>query len=116
MLLVYTKELPPGQADRQEMERVFAGHRAVMDEAAQRKVLVAAEPRHATSTATTIRRSGDRFLTIDGPFAETVEQLAGYYILDCRDLDEAMEWARRIPTACGGEEGSIEIRPLAWQT
>jgi hypothetical protein len=78
-------------------------------------VLVAAEPLHATSTATTIRKRGDAFLTVDGPFAETVEQLAGYYILDCADLDEAMEWARRIPTACGGEEGSIEIRPLVWQ-
>jgi hypothetical protein len=49
---------------------------------------------------------------IDGPFAETKEQLAGYYILDCENLDEAIEWAAKSPTACKGGEGCIEIRPL----
>jgi len=51
-------------------------------------------------------------LTIDGPFAETKEQLAGYYVLDCSDLNEAIAWAARIPTTCGGTKGSIEIRQL----
>jgi hypothetical protein len=51
-------------------------------------------------------------LTTDGPFAETKEQLAGYYILDCKDLDEAIEWAAKIPSSCGGASGCIEIRPL----
>jgi hypothetical protein len=50
---------------------------------------------------------------LDGPFAETKEQLAGYYILDCENLDEAIEWAAKIPTACQGVEGCIEIRPIA---
>ena len=50
---------------------------------------------------------------LDGPFAETKEQLAGYYILDCENLDEAIAWAAKIPTACKGEEGCIEIRPIA---
>ena len=50
---------------------------------------------------------------LDGPFAETKEQLAGYYILDCKNLDEAIEWAKKIPTACKGEEGCVEIRPIA---
>ena len=49
---------------------------------------------------------------MDGPFAETKEQLAGYYILDCKDLDEAIAWAARIPTACKGASGCIEIRPI----
>ena len=48
----------------------------------------------------------------DGPFAETKEQLAGYYILDCRDLDEAIAWASRIPTGCKGGDGCVEIRPI----
>ena len=48
----------------------------------------------------------------DGPFAETKEQLAGYYIVDCKDLDEAIAWAAKIPTACGGQQGCVEIRPL----
>jgi len=52
-------------------------------------------------------------LILDGPFAETKEQLGGYYILDCADLDEAIGWAAKIPTACKGGEGCIEIRPIA---
>jgi hypothetical protein len=51
-------------------------------------------------------------LLTDGPFAETKEQLAGYYILDCANLDEAIDWAARIPTGCRGSEGCIEIRAL----
>ena len=50
-------------------------------------------------------------LITDGPFAETKEQLAGYYILECADLDEAIEWAEKIPSSCKGGEGCIEIRP-----
>ena len=51
-------------------------------------------------------------LITDGPFGETKEQLAGYYIVDCKNLDEAIEWAAKIPTGCRGGEGCIEIRPL----
>jgi hypothetical protein len=51
-------------------------------------------------------------LIIDGPYAETKEQLAGYYILDCEDLDEALAWAAKIPTACAGATGCIEVRPI----
>jgi hypothetical protein len=53
-----------------------------------------------------------KVLLTDGPFAETKEQLAGYYILDCEDLDEALEWAAKIPTACGGAPGCVEVRPI----
>ena len=67
---------------------------------------------HPTATATTVRVNGGKPLVTDGPFAETKEQLAGYYILDCEDLDEAIAWAARIPTACKGGEGCIEIRPI----
>jgi hypothetical protein len=56
-------------------------------------------------------QNGSPIIT-DGPFAETKEQLAGYYILDCKDLDEAVGWAAKIPTACGGLQGCVEIRPL----
>ena len=64
------------------------------------------------ASATTVRvRDGKRVVT-DGPFAETKEQLAGYYVLDCEDLNQAIQWAARIPTSCGGARGSIEIREL----
>lgn len=67
------------------------------------------DPLHPTSTATTVRVRNSETLTTDGPFAETKEQLGGYYILDCKDLDEAIAYAAKIPSA---RFGSIEIRPI----
>jgi hypothetical protein len=64
---------------------------------------------HATSTATTVRVRGGETLTTDGPFAETKEQLGGYYLVDCKDIDEAVGWAAKIPAA---DSGSIEVRPV----
>ena len=92
MLLIYTREDEERKASAEAMQAVAAGHMA--------------------ATATTVRMRDGKALTTDGPFAETKEQLAGYYILTCRDLDEAIEWAARIPTACGGNDGCVEIRPL----
>lgn len=69
----------------------------------------ASEALYPVASATTVRvRNGERLVT-DGPFAETKEQFGGFYIIDCEDLDEALDWAARIPSA---REGSIEIRPL----
>jgi hypothetical protein len=62
-----------------------------------------------TSDATTVRIRDGKSVVTDGPFAETHEQLGGYFVLDCEDLDEAIKWAEKIPTA---QYGSIEIRPL----
>ncbi len=62
--------------------------------------------------ATTVRVQNGKVLVTDGPFAETKEQLAGYYILDCKDLDEALEWAAKIPISCGGASGCVEVRPI----
>jgi hypothetical protein len=74
-------------------------------------VLVSGAGLQPPSTATTVRlRGGERLLT-DGPFAETKEQLGGFYILDCKDLDEAVELAAKIPAA---QHGSVEVRPI-WE-
>jgi len=110
MMLVYTREAEG--ATRDQSSEIAATHYALMDEAKRRGVFVAAEPLEPTSTATTVRASQGNVTVTDGPFAETKEQLAGYYILDCKDLDEALEWASRIPTGCGGNEGCIEVRPI----
>jgi hypothetical protein len=75
-----------------------------------------AEPPAPTNTATTVRVQNGTLLRTDGPLAETNEQLAGYYIIECENLDEAIEWAAKIPAACQGMEGCIEIRPMRWQT
>jgi hypothetical protein len=71
--------------------------------------LLAAEPLHPVSTATTVRIRNGQMSVTDGPFAETKEQLAGFYLIDARDLNEAIQVASRIPPA---REGSIEVRPV----
>jgi hypothetical protein len=114
MMLVYSTAGPDG-LNPEQAEQIRAGHQKVMDEAGRKGALVAAEPLAPTSTATTVRVQGGKALVTDGPFAETKEHLAGYYILDCENLDEAIDWAARIPTGCHGVEGCIEIRPLLWQ-
>jgi hypothetical protein len=70
---------------------------------------VAGEALQPSSTATTVKasESGDRTVT-DGPFAETKEQLGGFYLIECADLDAALEWAQKVPMGSGG---SVEVRP-----
>jgi hypothetical protein len=111
MMLIYSKEMPEGVGP-EEGAQIMAGHAAVMREAKEKGVFQGAEPLTPSTTATTVRVQGGKVLLTDGPFAETKEQLAGYYILDCANLDEAIEWAARIPTGCKGREGCIEIRAL----
>ena len=64
----------------------------------------------STQTATTLREHAGKPVITDGPFAETKEQLGGYHVIDCRDLDEALAIARRIPTLAAG--GAVEVRPV----
>jgi hypothetical protein len=75
----------------------------------QRGTLVAAEPLFPTATATTVRVRHGRPVFTDGPFAETKEQLAGFYLIEARDLNDAIHVAAKIPPA---REGSIEVRPV----
>ena len=74
-----------------------------------RGVLIAAEALQPVETATTVRVRGGRATITDGPFAETKEQLAGFYLVDAKNLDEALEIAAKIPPA---REGSVEVRPV----
>jgi hypothetical protein len=75
-------------------------------------VMVGGEALQPTSTSTTIHVNGGKggeLLTADGPFAETKEVLGGFYLLDCKDLDEAIQWAAQIP---GAWHGRVEVRPV----
>ena len=112
MLLVYSKETDMAQMSQEQKDEIIAGHWAVMEGTAKQGIFRGAEPLQPTATATTVRIHDGKPQITDGPFAETKEQLAGYYILDCKDLDEAISWASKIPTACKGSDGCIEIRPL----
>ena len=106
MLLVYLAEDAMNDTEREHCYVESA--QLAQDLSASGKYL-AAGPLHPVSTATSVRvRSGKRLVT-DGPFAETREQLGGYYLVDARDLDEAMSIAERIPAA---KYGTIEIRPV----
>lgn len=109
MLLIYGCEDRPEPGDpgfEAALERV----NAFAEECRRRGVFVAGDPLKPISTATTVRVRDGRTMLTDGPFAETHEHLGGYYVLDCRNLDEALELAGLCPMA---HTGSIEVRPLA---
>lgn len=75
----------------------------------RKKQYLAASPLCSVTTATSVRRQDGKPVVTDGPFAETAEQLGGYYLIDVANLDEAIEIAKRIP---GGRRGTVEIRPI----
>ena len=106
MLLVYLDENVLNEAERAQCYEDSARLTRELD--SQGKFL-GAGPLHPTTTATSVRvREGKRLVT-DGPFAETREQLGGYYLIDANDLDEALKIAERIP---GAKHGTVEIRPV----
>lgn len=108
-LLIYENEVAAANAGPEAMGKVFAAYGALEGELAPTGKKLGGEALEPTSTATCVRiRNGDRTVT-DGPFAETKEQLGGFYLLDCADMDEALDWAAKIPTA---KTGTIEIRPV----
>src|SRR5262245_59852303 len=92
-----------------EFMQMLADYQSATKAMAEAGVLVDSGPVQPPGSATTIRVRGGRTLATDGPFAELMEQIGGYYVLDCADLDEAMGWAATIPAA---RFGAIEIRPL----
>lgn len=113
MMLIYHDEKAQAAMGEEEVNEQMAGYNAFTEEVRERGTLVSGEALHPTSAATTVRVRDGRVLTTDGPFAETKEQLGGFYILDCENLDEAIELAAKIPGARGG---SIEIRPIVvWE-
>ena|SRR3989442_10295481 len=105
VLLIYGSEARP----QEERDAIMRAHPAFLQEMQQRGLLTGGAALQPTGTATTVRVRGGKTMITDGPFAETKEQLAGFYILNCKDLDEAIELAGKIPDVVSG---SIEIRPV----
>ena len=97
VLLIYGSEAVTAGMTQEEHTALMLGHAAFAQEAQQRSLLTGGAPLQPTSTATTVRVRNGKPLITDGPFTETKEQLAGIYILNCKDLDEALEMAARIP-------------------
>ena len=109
MALIYDSEATMAALSPKAREQLFADYMTFTKAAKDAGVYVAGDALKEVATATTVRvRSGETLLT-DGPFAETKEQLGGYYLLECKDLDEAVKWAAKIPSA---KYGSIEVRPV----
>ena len=109
MLLIYDDEQAWAGMDDAQRGQIFQAYGAYTEDMRQKGVFVAGDALQPTSTATTVRdRNGDRLVT-DGPFAETKEQLGGYYLIEVDSLDDALDWAARIPSA---KLGSIEVRPV----
>jgi hypothetical protein len=114
MMLIYSTENADGTLP-EASQQVYSRHVNLMEEATRKGVFRGAEPLAHINSATTVRRQDGKAVVLDGPFAETKEWLAGYYLIECENLDEAIEWAKKIPTSCQGAEGCIEIRPMRWQ-
>jgi hypothetical protein len=109
-LLIYGEE-PTSAPEESEMTAEMEAYAGFSREVNERGVYRGGEALEPTRTATTVRVKDGQTLVTDGPFAETKEALGGFYLLDCRDLDEAIEFAAKIP---GARRGSIEVRPV-WE-
>ncbi len=109
MILIYGNEAARAHMSQADMGAEIQAYNVFSGIAAQRGVMVSGEALENTKTATSVRVRDGKTAVIDGPFAETHEQLGGFYILDCKDLDEAIEMAALIP---GAKDGTIEIRPV----
>jgi hypothetical protein len=108
-LLIYAAEKDWVEKSKEEQGQIYNEYWAYTLEIQKSGKMLSCAPLDPTPTATTIRVRNGKTVTTDGPFADTKEQLGGIYVIDVKDLNEAMAWAERIPDARGG---SIEIRPL----
>ncbi len=109
MLLIYGDESSWEGIGDEERGQILQAYGAFTEELRQSGSMVAGDALQPTQTATTVRVQNDETLTTDGPFAETKEQLGGYYLVEADSLDDAIEWAAKIP---GARHGSVEVRPV----
>jgi hypothetical protein len=109
MLLIYGNEAAMKSATEADRDAMFRSYREYTEGLIKGGNMKAGEGLQPTATATTVRVRDGKTLTTDGPFAETREQLGGYYLVEAKDLDEATKLAARIP---GAQVGSIEVRPV----
>ncbi|MEZ4515437.1 MAG: YciI family protein [Chloroflexota bacterium] len=113
MLLIYADPATYADVTEEQMQAEMARYFALGPEMRERGVYVAGEGLQGVETATTVRVRDGKTLLTDGPFAETKEHLGGFYIVDAKDLDEAIEFAAKIPDVV---RGSVEVRPVAVYT
>ena len=108
-MLIYCNETDEPKPGTKEFDDYLGEFFALTDEVKNNGKWQAGAALQSVSTATTVKVRDGKIATTDGPFAETKEQLGGLYVLECKDLDEAVEYASKIPTS---RHGSIEVRPI----
>jgi hypothetical protein len=108
-LTIYDDQSRWSEMSEADGAAVSEAYGKVTEEMRAAGIFRAGEGLQPVTTATTVRVPNGERLVTDGPFAETKEQLAGFYVLDCKDLDEAIEWAAKIP---GARSGCVEVRPV----
>ncbi len=111
LCMIYSEEAVFPTLPKAEVDKVMAQYQAFGESVKKSGQLLGANRLHPTHTATTIRIRDGKLSTTDGPFAETKEQLGGYYLIEAKDLNEAIQVGSRIP---GAEWGCIEVRPI-WE-
>jgi hypothetical protein len=111
MLMIYSDEKAWQNVSEADTGRIYGEYMAYTEEMKRTGVWLAGDALQPSSTATTVRNQGGKTIHVDGPFAETKEQLGGYYIVECKDLDEALRWAAKVPDT-GHGLGSTEVRPV----
>lgn len=109
LCLIYGSENQEHQLTKPELEQMYGEYGAFTEGIRKSGHLIGGHELKSSSTATTVRIRDGKVSTTDGPFAETKEQLGGYYLIEARDLNEALQIAARIP---GAKYGSVEVRPI----
>ncbi|MCA9866966.1 MAG: YciI family protein [Anaerolineae bacterium] len=109
LILIYVDPATYASVSEAEQQAEMAEYYALGPTFRERGWDVSGEALQPVDTATTVRQRDGKFLVTDGPFAETKEHLGGFYLVDCANLDEALEFARSVPDV---RRGSIEVRPV----
>jgi hypothetical protein len=108
-MLIYTSEAEDASMSQEEQGAVFAAYGAFTNDITEKGVNLGGEALQPVATAKSVRVRDGKTVSTDGPFAETKEQLGGFYLLECKDIDEAIAYAAQIP---GAKNGTIEVRPI----
>lgn len=109
LLMIYGNEAAARSASKADIDSMHAAYGAYTEALKKSGVMVGGDRLHPSSSAATVRVSNGKTSVLNGPYAETKEQLAGYYIIDVPDLDAAIAWAARCP---GAGSGAMEVRPI----
>ncbi|MEA2739884.1 MAG: hypothetical protein QOH05_3191 [Acetobacteraceae bacterium] len=109
LLLIYSNEAAMQAASEGDTGKTMAAYGAYAEAMGKAGVMAGGNRLRPSSTATTVRTTGGKTQVLDGPYAETKEQLGGYFVIEAPDLDAALSWAERCP---GAATGAVEVRPI----